>query len=88
MRTHIVDPGADKLRYEIRQIVEIGKKIELLGTPVVWENIGDPVASCGKGEFYVRILTYERIRRDLRLYCEGAKPRRRYSDYFRRHPFL
>jgi alanine-synthesizing transaminase len=47
MRTHIVDPGADKLRYEIRQIVEIGKKIELLGTPVVWENIGDPVA---KGE--------------------------------------
>ncbi len=47
MRTDIVHPGADKLRYEIRQIVEIGKKIEKLGTPINWENIGDPVA---KGE--------------------------------------
>lgn len=47
MRTNIIHPGADKLRYEIRQIVEIGKRIEDLGTPVVWENIGDPIA---KGE--------------------------------------
>src|SRR4051812_26106489 len=47
MRTDIVHPGADKLRYEIRQIVEIGKKIEKLGTSIIWENIGDPVA---KGE--------------------------------------
>lgn len=47
MRTSIVHPGADKLRYEIRRIVEAGKKIEALGTAIVWENIGDPVA---KGE--------------------------------------
>jgi len=47
MRTDIVHPGADKLRYEIRRIVEVGKRIEALGMPVVWENIGDPVA---KGE--------------------------------------
>ncbi len=47
MRTPIVHPGADKLRYEIRQIVGMGKRIEALGMPVVWENIGDPVA---KGE--------------------------------------
>lgn len=47
MRTPIVHPGADKLRYEIRRIVEAGKKIEALGTSIVWENIGDPVA---KGE--------------------------------------
>ncbi len=44
MRTDIVHPGADELRYEIRQIVEIGKKIEALGRKVVWENIGDPIA--------------------------------------------
>ena len=47
MRTHIVHPGADKLRYEIREIVDIAKGIEKTGIPITWENIGDPVA---KGE--------------------------------------
>ncbi len=47
MRTDIVHPGADKLRYEIRRIVEVAKSIQKLGTPITWENIGDPVA---KGE--------------------------------------
>ncbi|KND47318.1 MAG: Aspartate aminotransferase [Parcubacteria bacterium C7867-004] len=47
MRTDIVHPGADKLRYEIRRIVEVAKSVQALGTPIIWENIGDPVA---KGE--------------------------------------
>lgn len=47
MRNAITDPGAANLVYEIREIVEIAKKIEALGLPIVWENIGDPVA---KGE--------------------------------------
>ena len=47
MRTAIVHPGADKLRYEIREIVDIAKGIEKTGIPITWENIGDPVA---KGE--------------------------------------
>ena len=47
MRIEIVHPGADNLRYEIRQIVDIAKQIRELGTPIIWENIGDPV---GKGE--------------------------------------
>lgn len=47
MRTNITDPGASNLKYEIREIVEVAQKIEKLGTPIVWENIGDPVA---KGE--------------------------------------
>jgi aspartate/methionine/tyrosine aminotransferase len=47
MRTEIVHPGADSLRYEIRQIVEIAKKIQAAGTEIIWENIGDPIA---KGE--------------------------------------
>ncbi|CAN7479409.1 pyridoxal phosphate-dependent aminotransferase [Phenylobacterium sp. LjRoot164] len=47
MRTSIVHPGADNLRYEIRQIVEVAKAIEAAGQPIRWENIGDPVA---KGE--------------------------------------
>lgn len=47
MRTAIVHPGADNLRYEIRQIVEVAKAIAAAGQPIRWENIGDPVA---KGE--------------------------------------
>ncbi len=44
MRTNILHPGADKLRYETRQIVEMGNRIAALGTPIGWENIGDPIA--------------------------------------------
>ncbi|KRB51118.1 pyridoxal phosphate-dependent aminotransferase [Phenylobacterium sp. Root700] len=47
MRTQIVHPGADNLRYEIRQIVEVARAIETTGAAIRWENIGDPVA---KGE--------------------------------------
>jgi aspartate/methionine/tyrosine aminotransferase len=47
LRTQIVHPGADNLRYEIRQIVEVARAIEAAGQPIRWENIGDPVA---KGE--------------------------------------
>ncbi len=54
MRTDIVHPGADKLRYEIRQIVELAKKIEKLGTPIIWENIGDPIAKGEKVPQWIR----------------------------------
>ena len=47
MRNNIVHAGADELTYEIREIVEVAKKIEKLGQTIIWENIGDPVA---KGE--------------------------------------
>lgn len=47
MRNTITHPGASSLVYEIREIVEVAKKLEALGLPVIWENIGDPVA---KGE--------------------------------------
>lgn len=47
MRKELVHPGAENLKYEIRGIVEVAKRINALGTPIVWENIGDPIA---KGE--------------------------------------
>lgn len=47
MRNNIVHHGADELRYEIREIVEVGNRIEKTGVKMTWENIGDPVA---KGE--------------------------------------
>ena len=47
MRTDIVHIGAGELTYEIRNIVNIGMKLQDLGMRTYWENIGDPVA---KGE--------------------------------------
>ena len=44
MRNTITHPGASSLKYEIREIVEVAKKMEALGLPIIWENIGDPVA--------------------------------------------
>lgn len=47
MRTNIVHQGAHELSYEIREIVEFGQQLKQMGIPMIWENIGDPVA---KGE--------------------------------------
>lgn len=47
MRQNIVHIGADELTYEIREIIEIAKRLEKRGVKITWENIGDPVA---KGE--------------------------------------
>ena len=47
MRTDIVHIGAGELTYEIRNIVNVGEKLQKLGLRVNWENIGDPVQ---KGE--------------------------------------
>jgi alanine-synthesizing transaminase len=44
MRRDIIHPGAYELTYEIREVVEVGKKLQSLGVPIYWENIGDPIA--------------------------------------------
>ncbi|HWP66359.1 MAG TPA: pyridoxal phosphate-dependent aminotransferase [Candidatus Limnocylindria bacterium] len=47
MRKNLIKRGDEHLRYEIREIVEIANEIVKRGVPMIWENIGDPVA---KGE--------------------------------------
>ncbi len=47
MRLNIVHPGAGELHYEIREIVTFAQQLAETGIPIIWENIGDPVA---KGE--------------------------------------
>ncbi|MBC7542112.1 MAG: pyridoxal phosphate-dependent aminotransferase [Candidatus Sericytochromatia bacterium] len=47
MRNNIVHAGSSELTYEIRGIVALARQVEAHGVPIVWENIGDPVA---KGE--------------------------------------
>ena len=59
MRTDLVHPGADELIYEIREIVEVAKKIESLGVSIVWENIGDPVAKGEQVPSWIREIVQE-----------------------------
>ncbi len=48
MRRKLLHPWASELSYEIREIVEVAKKIsEITNKKIIWENIWDPVA---KGE--------------------------------------
>ncbi len=47
MRRNIVWEGADELKYEIREIVEVANRLASMGVPITWENIGDPIE---KGE--------------------------------------
>lgn len=56
MRVNINQPGANKLRYEIRQIIEIAHKVETLGIPITWENIGDPIAKGEKIPEWIRAI--------------------------------
>jgi alanine-synthesizing transaminase len=43
MRTDILHVGAGELTYEIRNIVNVGEKLNSLGMKTYWENIGDPI---------------------------------------------
>lgn len=47
MRRDLVHPGADRLKYEIREIVTFARELSRWNVPIQWENIGDPVK---KGE--------------------------------------
>jgi aspartate/methionine/tyrosine aminotransferase len=54
MRADLLHPGAGNLSYEIRGIVKLAKQIEKLGTPIIWENIGDPVAKGAEVPEWIR----------------------------------
>lgn len=43
MRKNILHPWASELSYEIREIVDVAKKIEKIWVDIIWENIWDPV---------------------------------------------
>jgi aspartate/methionine/tyrosine aminotransferase len=65
LRTQIVHPGADSLRYEIRQIVEVANAIAATGTLISWENIGDPVAKGERVPDWIKTIVTEAAAEDL-----------------------
>ncbi len=64
MRNNIVYEGADQLTYEIREIVTIAKKIEKTGVPIIWENIGDPVAKGEKVPEWIKEIIADIVKND------------------------
>ncbi len=65
MRINIVHPGADKLRYEIREIVDVAKRVNKAGIPIVWENIGDPVFKGEKPPAWIKKYVADAVKEDL-----------------------
>lgn len=70
MRTDIVHIGAGELTYEIRNIVNVGEKLQSQGVHVNWENIGDPVAKGEKIPDWMKDIVVEAVREDITYgYC-------------------
>jgi len=70
MRTDIVHIGAGELTYEIRNIVNVGEKLQKMGVTVNWENIGDPVAKGEEIPSWMKEIVVEAVREDKTYgYC-------------------
>ena len=64
MRTDILHIGAGELNYEIRNIVNVGEKLQKLGVQVNWENIGDPVAKGEQMPDWMKDIVAEAVHED------------------------
>ncbi|MBI2025385.1 pyridoxal phosphate-dependent aminotransferase [Candidatus Kaiserbacteria bacterium] len=64
MRLNIVHPGADKLRYEIREIADVARRVAEAGIPVVWENIGDPVCRGEVPPAWIKKIVVNAVKED------------------------
>jgi len=62
MRTDILHIGAGELTYEIRNIVNVGTKLQELGVRVNWENIGDPIAKGEEIPAWMKDIVAEAVR--------------------------
>jgi aspartate/methionine/tyrosine aminotransferase len=69
MRVPIVHPGAGELRYEIRGIVEFAQKLAATGIPIIWENIGDPVAKGEQVPEWIRTIVANEVAGDSKSYA-------------------
>lgn len=64
MRKNLIKKGDEHLRYEIREIVEIANEIVRRGVPMIWENIGDPVAKGEKLPDWMKAIVQQAVRED------------------------
>ncbi|MBW9221368.1 pyridoxal phosphate-dependent aminotransferase [Methanothermococcus sp. SCGC AD-155-M21] len=70
MRTNIMHEGATELTYEIREIVEVARKVESYGMDITWENIGDPIIKGERIPQWIKEIISETIMDDESyIYC-------------------
>ncbi len=70
MRTDIVHIGAGELTYEIRNIVNVGTKLQKLGLTTNWENIGDPIMKGEKIPLWMKQIVSDAVMEDATYgYC-------------------
>lgn len=70
MRTDIVHIGAGELTYEIRNIVNVGMKLQKLGLSTNWENIGDPIAKGEEIPLWMKEIVSDAVMQDSTYgYC-------------------
>ena len=74
MRNNIVYKGADELTYEIREIVEVARKVQKFGVSIMWENIGDPIAKGQEVDQWIKDIISEAIVNDNEVF--GYSPTR------------
>jgi alanine-synthesizing transaminase len=68
VRKNLIKQGDEHLRYEIREIVEIANEIVKMGVPMIWENIGDPVAKGEQIPAWMKAVVEDAVKQD-RVYA-------------------
>lgn len=72
MRQKLLQEGAKELEYEIRDIVKKAEKLEAIGLPVYWENIGDPIQKNAKIPTWMKDIVSEAVQDDKTYgYCHS-----------------
>jgi alanine-synthesizing transaminase len=84
MRRDIVHPGADKLRYEIREIADVAKRVAEAGVPIIWENIGDPVFKGERPPAWIKKIVASAIKEDMTYAYSPTKGLDKTREYIAR----
>ncbi|MBL3656570.1 pyridoxal phosphate-dependent aminotransferase [Fulvivirga sediminis] len=72
MRRKLLSDGANKLEYEIRQIVQKAEQVAACGVPITWENIGDPIQKNAKIPSWIKEIVSELVTIDKSYgYCHS-----------------
>lgn len=72
MRSILLARGAERLEYEIREIVKKAEQVEQCGQKIYWENIGDPIQKNAKIPAWIKDIVTKLVQEDRTYgYCHS-----------------
>ncbi|MEO1051016.1 MAG: pyridoxal phosphate-dependent aminotransferase [Bacteroidota bacterium] len=72
MRQRLLNEGALRLEYEIREIVKKGRQLEAIGREIYWENIGDPIQKRAVVPEWIKEIVADLVHDDTTYgYCDS-----------------